>query len=280
MLLRYNLGVKTIRLTEGFSSPIAITASFSMIMLTGAILYTMFAQSAPTHAAPTQAVASVAPSLENWQQELAKLGITADSLGIASSREPDAATLIGPIIAGQLISTYDAMVAQGDYSQEDLKAAAEKIAAYMKVPAVYEKVTIENLSTHPDTSRERTIAYRDELQRVIAPLNSIKSAEFEIYALYEQTGDVSYLNQLADAAELYRGVAQNAARMEVPQDAASYHRDIVNALSGFASVLQELSEHGADPMASVALLRTYNEQESEIFRSYNAMRSYYGNKAL
>ena len=131
-----------------------------------------------------------------------------------------------------------------------------------------------------DSSIDRVRSYRDDLQAALKPLSSIPSAEYVIYGHYVETSDPVYIQQLKDAAEAYRVSANNASRIVVPRDAINYHRDMLNSLRAFASVLDGLASHGDDPFASVALLRTYNEKEKGIFDAFDRMRAYYGKKEL
>ena len=46
----------------------------------------------------------------------------------------------------------------------------------------------------------------------------------------------------------------------------------------FAATLDGLSTHATDPLASAALLRTYNKAETDMYTSFNALSSYYAQK--
>ncbi len=270
----------TLRSVTGFSSPITITATLSIVLLVGVVGFRVYSVLHPEVAeVPNENRLSAEGIPDEWRAELAKLGIVSDSPTTGSSTT-DEISLIGPIIATQLLNSYEEIKAKGDYTQEDLRKAAEEIAVYMKADVTYKRYEAADFVTVADSSAERVRVYRDELQSILAPLSSIESAEYVIYARYEETKDPTYLVKLASAAEMYRTVAQAAADITVPRDAINPHTDLVNALQGFAAVLQGLSEHGDDPFASVALLRTYNEKEAGIYASFNGMRSYYGRKAI
>ena len=56
------------------------------------------------------------------------------------------------------------------------------------------------------------------------------------------------------------------------------HIAILNAMQEFAATLDALAAHADDPLASVALLRTYNESESAVLYSFNDLGTYYRSK--
>ncbi len=266
------------------ASPIAITALISVLLLTSVTVARTVAyfhpDSAPATVVATEQSQEPAPEqTPEWQQQALLLGLTSETDANAAT-STDHLSMIGPMIMGELIGSYNAVRANGDYTKDDLRRAAEKIAPYVKAAVSYEAFQNSDFVTTADASTERVRVYRDELQKVLEPLASIPGAEYEIYGRYVETSDEKYLTQLKDAADTYRSVAQNASMIPIPSDAVNYHREVLNSLRAFSSVLDGLADHADDPYASIALLRTYNEKEKEIYDSYNRMRSYYAKKAL
>jgi hypothetical protein len=122
------------------------------------------------------------------------------------------------------------------------------------------------------------LRYRDDLRTALAPLLKNTGSELEIYGKYIETSDPSYLEQLSAAAVNYRAAADNAAAVTVPNDAVNYHKDILNAMEEFAATLDQMAAHATDPLASAALLRTYNQAESDMYTSFNSLSLYYSQK--
>ncbi len=275
--------MQKLRAILGGSSPIAMTALVSVLVLGGVTTARVVATIRPPVSPPVVAAAVVdttnADESADWQQQMLLLGQTTETDASAAT-STDHLALIGPMVMGEIFGTYDSIRASGNYTQTDLRAAAEKIGSYMKAAVAYEAFEITDFATDADASSERVRTYRAELQSALEPLASIPGAEYEIYGRYVETSDSKYLEQLRDAANKYRSSAASASLLTVPRDAVNYHRDLLNSLRAFASVLDGLAGHADDPYASIALLRTYNEKEQGIYDSFNRMRSYYAKKEL
>jgi hypothetical protein len=276
--------VQKLRAIFGGFSPIAITALVSILLLCTVLLARAVSMLTPDVAPPVAAASeelapeSIEPTPE-WQQEALLLGLS-DGTDALAATSTDHLSMIGPMIMGEIVGSYAAIRERGNYTKQDLQAAAQKIAQYMKAVVSYDTFDNGDFRTTDDTSTERVRAYRDSLQQTLAPLSTIPGAEYEIYAKYDQTNDPEYLAQLKNAANLYRTAADNASAISVPSDAVNFHRDVLNSLRAFSSVLDGLVDHADDPFASIALMNTYTEKEQAIYDSYNRMRTYYAHKNL
>lgn len=279
----YTFSVQKLRAIFGGFSPIAVTALLSVIILgsvaiarTVAVLFPPAVQIASAEASAATSTPAVSPDA---LQELLLLGL-ATSTDAAAAAGTDHLSMIGPMVVGQILGTYNALRESGAYTTDDLRDAATEIAESMKAAVSYEPFENDDFKTSSDVSAERARSYRDDLQRTLAPLSAIPGAEYEIYGRYVETHDQTYLLQLKDAAHTYRTVANSAAALTIPRDAITEHRDLLNALRAFSSVLDGLTDHADDPYASVALLRTYTEKEQVLYEAFNHMRSYYAKKEL
>ncbi|MBP9757940.1 MAG: hypothetical protein KBD06_05035 [Candidatus Pacebacteria bacterium] len=277
--------MQKLRAVFGGFSPIAITAMLSVALLisvtTARVVIALRPASAET--VPTALAALTASSSEEIlfaQQQMLLLG-ESDLTDMRATSTTDHLSLIGPMIAAEILGTYAQIRDSGEeYTKEDLRSAAAKIAEHMKAVVAYAPFDNSDFKTDSDSSTERVRSYRDDMVNALKPLSSIPSAEYVIYGHYVETSDPIYIQQLKDAAESYRQSANNAALIVVPRDAVNYHRDLLNSLRAFASVLDGLASHGDDPFASVALLRTYNDKEKGIYDAFDNMRAYYGKKEL
>ena len=278
--------MQKLRAIFGGSSPIAVTALLSVVLLMSvtAVRITLAlkppAKEAPIVVAAAAAVASSTQDDSFSQQSRLLLGQT-DITDTGAATSTDHLSLIGPMIAGEMLGSYARIKDSGQsYTKEDLRSAAEKIAEHVKAVVAFDAFSNSDFATDDDSSTERVRVYRDDLQNAFKPLARIPSAEYVIYAHYVETSDPKYLTELKDAAEAYRVSANAAAKIVVPRDAINYHREILNSLRAFASVLDGLASHGDDPFASVALLRTYNEKEQVVYDAFDGMRAYYAKKQL
>lgn len=261
-----------------------MTAFLSVLILGGVSLSRAVAYFHP----PADAVVAVAPAEDaddtpeltaEMLQEMILLGLT-DASDAPAATSSDHLALIGPMVLGEIYGAYSALRETGDYTNEDLQAAAEQIAITLKAAVAYDTFENSDFTTDSDTSPARVRIYRDQLLVALEPVESIPEAEYMILGRYTETRDTKYLTQLRDAAAAYRAAAERGAIIAVPKDAVDTHRDILNALRAFASVLDGMAGHADDPFASIALLRSYTEKESGIRDAYERMRSYYASKAI
>jgi len=229
------------------------------------------------------AVAAVQPSQDGtasgatWQQEMTILGIPANADPAATSSD-DSIALIGPMVSAELAGEYAGLTAQGIFSTSTAQAAADQIAPNIRAVITYKTFAASDISVDSNTTYQRMLTYRADLRDSLAPLLKNTDAEFAIYGSYVETGDPSYLAQLSAAAQNYRTAADLTAKVVVPRDAVSYHVAILNAMEEFAAVLDAMTTHSADPVASAALLRSYDQAEQDMFDSFNALTTYYSSK--
>jgi len=187
-------------------------------------------------------------------------------------------TVIGSTVLDGLIGKYNSLQAQGIYTEEVGEKVAEKMAATLTAPVAYRTYAAADVTTVPDTSYERMLAYRSDLQTSLSPLLKNTQAEFEIFAYYVKTNDASYLTELREVAENYRAAIRASVRVVVPKDAQNQHLGILNAMEEFAATLDAMAANADDPFAAVTLLRTYNQAEQHMFVSYKLLADYYRQK--
>lgn len=198
----------------------------------------------------------------------------ATSSGTLANNGADPVALITPQVTAQLAGTYASLVESGTYSQAAAAQAAASIASNVRALVPYTPRTQEALKTTDDTSYTRAMTYRDDAQKALQPLLANTRAEYEIYASYIDTGDAKELDELQRVAKNYADAAENMMRITVPSDAVSMHLGVVNALGRFSANLQSMIAHADDPLASAALLRTYNETELAVVTSFDSFTKY------
>lgn len=252
-------------------------AVFSVLLLVAVAAYegyaTLHARTmASSYLAPADSTTTPAPGA-SWQQEMMLLGL-ATSTAPGENDGSDPVAMITPEVLGQLIGQYNGLRASGQYSSSTAAAAAASIApdVYANVP--YKTYAATSIKTDPNSSYDRMLAYRTDMQTALAPLLENKQAEYAIYGSYVATGDASYLRALQADANNYTLAATNAAAITVPADIVSTHLTIVNALSRFSATLTMMTTHADDPLASVALLRTYNDAEAAVVNSFDTLAQY------
>ncbi len=261
-----------------------MTALVSVLVLGGVSITRVILAFRPP-VTPVVAVASAEAATDTeqltaaWLQEMMLLGLT-DVSDAPAATSSDHLAMIGPMVMGEIYGSYAAIRETGNYTKEDLQAAAEKISQSLKAAVAYDAFSAADFTTDSDTSKARVQKYRDELLVALEPISSIKEAEYVTLSRYTDSHDEAYLTQLKDAAAAYRAATERASIMIVPKDVVSEHRDVLNALRSFGAVLDGLTSYANDPFASIALLRTYAEKEQAIKNAYDALREYYADKGL
>ncbi|MEY4747295.1 MAG: hypothetical protein RLZZ416_344 [Candidatus Parcubacteria bacterium] len=184
------------------------------------------------------------------------------------------ATPLGNAVLGNLITRYVTLESQGSYTPDRGEKTAEAMASTLKPSVAYVPFTSADIKTTPDTSYERMLAYRKDLQGSLAPLMKNTRPEFELFGQYVETKDSLYLARLRAVAKDYADAATASAHIVVPADASPYHVAILNAMRQFGATLNEMAANASDPFASVALLRSYNQAETDMLVAFRALVSY------
>jgi hypothetical protein len=237
-----------------------VTAALAILALCSTIVFKTYTYFAPQQATQfvrieqdTTTFPTKTTSRPRWQEEL---------LLSAGGEATDAIVLRGAeeALSQGIAVTYAALQQSGELGTE--KAA--EIA--------------ENIQTDTDTTYERMLLYRGAMRVALEPLLANRESEFELYARYIDSKDPQYLATLGEAARNYRSAVENALRVVVPTDAAREHISAINSLLQFAVVLEDISQHASDPVASVVLLRTFTHAETEVYTSFNELARYYATK--
>lgn len=214
-----------------------------------------------------------------WQQEMLLLGL-ASSFDPSATSSTDHIALIGPYVMAQLMGEYTGLQESGGYSAEAADEAAERVAERVRAAVPFKTYELTDIASDSDTSRERVLAYRADLQKALGPLSSVPRYELDMIGMYVETRDRAYLAELRSAAGQYRTAASQAAAIEVPRDAVAYHLGVLGSLEYFASVLDETALHADDPFALVALLRSFDDAERAVHIAFDNLDPYYASKTL
>jgi hypothetical protein len=262
--------------TRGYT-PIVITAALSLAVLSVAVAWEWSVRARKNDAPPpTMPIPIERTTVANdaWLEELFASGVIATTTENTTPL-PTPGTFTETVL-GQLVDSYVSL--QEGASGDSPDSLAFRIAENARVPITYTEVSPEDIPTDSDTSYERMLEYRNDLRVATEPLLVNNEAEFAIFARYVETGDRGYLNDLRLIASRYKEAGALTQAITPPKDALLYHVNIVNALNEFAAVLDAMGRFADDPVASIAVLRAYNEAERHMFVSFNALSTYYASK--
>lgn len=259
--------------SPGFS-PIFITAAVSIVALLAVVMWqmnrTLTTTGTPAALVPTTGTSTVAPPVFTTINEASASDTAATS--------SDPLSELGTAVINQLSNAYVQMQEAGAYSTSTVLAMGQSLAPYVAANVSYPTFSSADIQTDTDTSYTRMLQYRSDLRTALAPLLKNTEPEYAIFAQYVDTKDVTYLTKLQTIAQNYRTAASNTARVVVPEDAVPFHLAILDAMEEFASTLDAMIAHAGDPFASVALLRGYNQAESDMLNSFNTLTTYYKGK--
>src|SRR3989338_7411957 len=262
---------------ESGLSSIAATAVLSVALLLTVILWqtnaTLSEKNRALHAIAQYSYTDNQSGAEN--PETVGEGNAPES---ASVQDPNDLSRIGTNAFGELIGTYVDLKQSGAYSPSAGERIANNAASSVDGPVAYAQFVKSEIKTDEDTSYKRMLVYRSDMRTAFLPLLENTEPEFAVFAHYVETGDKSSLAKLETISERYQKAALSAENVVVPKDAVKYHTDVVNSLLQFSATLLQMVKYADDPMASLALLRTYNEAELDVFNSFNALAAYQKNK--
>jgi hypothetical protein len=286
-----------VSVNTGFSrgySPILVTAALSVALFVSAAgmqLGKTFAKPLPLDPAtldPVEMPSYLAiddtdsNGTPDWQDELTRAGITtpvvdASSTALAASSS-DPLSGIGQALAQALIGGYLSLAQYDAYTPERGEQLANTIADNFKAPVTFVPHTTDELLLDSDTSTDRALQYRADMRVALEPLITDEEYELTLFAGYIESGDRSWLDRLSKAAINYRAAETNLLGVRLPQDAAPEHLRVMNAIGGFAETLERMVRFAHDPLANMALLRTYNEKEREFDLAFDVLVKYYARK--
>lgn len=217
----------------------------------------------------------------DWQDELQRSGVTlpspnATSTETASSTDP--LSNFGAAVAQTFLSGYLSLSQYNAYTPERGEQLANTIADNFRAPVTFVPHTTDELLLETDTTMERALEYRADMRVALEPLITDEEHELTLFAGYIESGDSSWLDRLARAAENYRAAEENLLDVRIPQDAAPEHLRVMNAVGAFAHTLERMVRFANDPLANLALLRTYNDSEREFDLAFDALVKYYARK--
>lgn len=247
-------------------SHIKITAALAVVLLVGIGVWQTFEANAEKNSAGTFVAA---PENSGGAQDAATPAIAATSSG---SVDPIAAVSDDAI--GEVVGAYTGLQEDGEYSTTTGENIATSIGMGLSAPVSYTPIDASDVSTTPDTSYNAMMQYRSELQTTLKPLLNNTTPEYEIFGMYVETQQQTYLDQLQAAAANYAEAASSTAALTVPADAVSVQLGLVNSMNEFAATLDDMADHASDPIASSVLLENYNEAENDVLTAFQNLVTY------
>lgn len=191
-----------------------------------------------------------------------------------STGNTDPISAVSSNALGEVVGAYAGLQQQGTYSSSSAASIAGSIGMGLSAPVSYTPIDASAIKTSSDTSYAAMIRYRTALQGSLKPLLKNTQPEYEIFGMYVETKQQTYLDQLRAAAENYILAASSSAALTVPTDAVQVQLGLVNSMNEFAATLDQLASHASDPIASSVLLENYNRAESDVLGAFQSLVTY------
>jgi hypothetical protein len=192
----------------------------------------------------------------------------------SSAADIDPVTAVSTNALGEVVGAYTGLQENGEYSSTTASEVAGSIGMGLQAPIAYAPIGAAQVQTSTDTSYQAMLRYRTALQTSLKPLLSNTEPEYQIFGLYVETKDPTYLTQLRTAAQNYRAAASSTAELVVPADAVQVELGLVNSMNEFAATLDSLADHANDPIASSVLLENYNNAENDVLTAFQNLVTY------
>ena len=164
----------------------------------------------------------------------------------------------------RMIDGYLALKERGLYTPERAQELGQSITAGIRITTPFTPFILNDLTITTDTSLNATMAHRANIQTVLRPLLTTRNPEIILYGRYLEQRDPADLQEISKRAAQYRSIAQSMVDIPVPADIADTHLATINALTFFASVLDNMVARVEDPFASMALLSVFNRSEQYV----------------
>jgi hypothetical protein len=247
-------------------SHIKATAVFAVLLLIGAGVW----QTVQVFKAKDTSATFVATQTDGSGAQNAVTALEAS----AGDQNTDPVTSVSANALGEVVGAYTGLEEQGSFSTSTGDEIAGSIGMGLQTPISYTPMTASQINTSTDTSYQSMLNYRAALQTSLKPLLNNTQPEYEIFGLYVQTQDPTYLTQLHTAAQNYRLAASSTAQITVPADAVSVELGLVNSMNEFAATLDALADHASDPIGSSVLLENYNGAENDVLTAFQNLVTY------
>ncbi len=215
-------------------------------------------------------------SVPDWQEAL--MGTDPemfDEIALGNGTSGDTLPTATDAVGERLIQQYLFLKESQSYTEERGERLGASLAANVYVPTPFVPYTQSELRTTEDQTKEAVTAYRASLQDVLEPFLTMQTPEVVLYAQFVDSKDPHTLIPVRERALVYKQVAKHMMELTVPNDAAALHVETANALAFFGTVLEYLVQYAQDPIASLSLLKTYNEAERYVFTTFSALSTYY-----
>lgn len=165
---------------------------------------------------------------------------------------------------------------QGNLSTKEQEALAIKIVEEEGAKLTFKEYGVVDLNLtkiETDTSRK---AYINSLgityKKTLA--SKINAGDITIIEEYNRNKNVSSLESLKTKKNALDSIISDLVAIPVPYSGISYHLLLINSLSKYASILENISVADVDPVRAAIAYNSYLPSLQNIYMSFTSLQSY------
>ena len=158
-------------------------------------------------------------------------------------------------------------------------ALIEKVNAQVELreekQALY---TIDDVLVNPNTGDVVKESYRKAFVKASSPLTRLGEYDLSLVALYAETNETEYLEELQKNAGLYQQFVDAAIKISVPQDIAPAHLEIINSADLLRRNIETMATADVDPLGALIASGDYRNDEIVVQEATYALALYFRSK--
>ncbi len=161
-------------------------------------------------------------------------------------------------------------------SEEEQGALADKLLASEGSKMTFKEYTVEDLSltkVETDASKKAYInALAITYKKAIAA--KITANDIETIKAFNVKGDTTVLKSLIVKKNILETIIKDLLATTAPYSAAPYHLLIINSISKYKSVLENIAQVEEDPLRATLALNAYTTSVTELYTALRSLQPY------
>ncbi len=173
------------------------------------------------------------------------------------------------VLSQNLYASYVSLTKDGEFTKTERDAMLADLAVRTATnPAIVPNILLTDLNTSATASLE---TYKKLFAVIISGSSGVQEYELTTFAKTTGAQNVSGTPQLQSDATIYKKIAAALLVMEVPNDVASEHLEVVKSIGALAKAVENMSRWKGDPIEALAEVDTFNKAEGYVGGSMNTL---------
>ncbi|PIR85084.1 hypothetical protein COU15_02835 [Candidatus Kaiserbacteria bacterium CG10_big_fil_rev_8_21_14_0_10_45_20] len=211
-------------------------------------------------------------ALEDWREELLKIGITKNTNTASAEEGPYTAPrglASSEALARELFVTYSELKGEESINASVANAKLSEIASHQidKFPSA----TTYTQSSLTIESGYSIRAYEEAINKAFRSANTVTEYELNTFARAMSENSSSELKKLKSVALTYTSIKNILLNTAVPEEVVEEHLDLVNSMSKIALAVEQMSAWGGDSVDALILVGKFSDAESSLQEALNSL---------